>query len=539
MTTLEQAEILATALEELVDAGCRALADRAAGPDGTVDQSIAELEQGLLFDLATLSSGVTAGREVIDRLGEGDLALVHLARVAADASSRLLGRGVPMEPLDRVRDEITAGRDMALLSRVADKVLRSGEAGPRGLADDIEMVRQSFRAFAEAKVMPVAERIHREDLDVPEDIISGLAELGVFALSVPEEYGGLVDESHAALYSMLVATEELSRASLGAAGSLSTRPEIIAWVIAKAGTEEQKARWLPEIASGEKMTSIAITEPGTGSNVAAIRVAARPDGDGYVVDGVKTWCTFGGRAEYLVILARTDPSPTAGHRGLSLVMIEKPAMPGHHFEITQDGGGRIEGRAIPTLGYRGMHSFEVSFEGWRIPADAIIGGEEYLGRGFYLQMEAFANARVQTSARAQGIIQAAIDASVSYTKAREIFGQPLSEFPLTKEKIALMAATLTAARALMMLTADRIAAGHPEAGMSAAQSKLFAGGSAEWITRDALQLHGGYGYAEEYTVSRLFVDARVLSIFEGANEVLALKIIGRALLNRAAQSLAA
>jgi (2S)-methylsuccinyl-CoA dehydrogenase len=288
-----------------------------------------------------------------------------------------------------------------------------------------------------------------------------------------------------------------------------------------------------------KKASEAITEPGTGSNVAAIRVAARPDGDGYVVDGVKTWCTFGGRAEYLVILARTDPSPTAGHRGLSLVMIEKPAMPGHHFELTQDGGGRIEGRAIPTLGYRGMHSFEISFEGWRIPADAIIGGEEHLGRGFYLQMEAFANARVQTSARAQGIIQAAIDASVAYTKSREIFGQPLSEFPLTKEKIALMAATLTAARALMMLTADRIAGGHPEAGMAAAQSKLFAGGSAEWITREALQLHGGYGYAEEYTVSRLFVDARVLSIFEGANEVLALKIIGRTLLNRAANSLAA
>jgi (2S)-methylsuccinyl-CoA dehydrogenase len=539
MDTLEQARTLAIALEELVDGGCRALAGRATGDDGTVDQGAAEQEQGLLFDLATLSSAVTAGREVVERMGDGDLALVHLARVAADASSRLLGRGVDMAPLDAARDLVTAGRDMALLTRVADRVLATGEAGPRALADDIEMVRQSFRSFAEAKVMPMAERIHREDLDVPEDIISGLAELGTFALSVPEEYGGLVDESHAALYSMLVATEELSRASLGAAGSLSTRPEIVAWVIAKAGTEEQKSRWLPEIASGAKMTSIAITEPGTGSNVAAIRVTARPDGDGYVVDGVKTWCTFGGRAEYLAILARTDPSPTAGHRGLSLVMIEKPAMPGHHFELTQEGGGRIEGRAIPTLGYRGMHSFEISFEGWRIPADAIIGGEEHLGRGFYLQMEAFANARVQTSARAQGIIQAAIDASVSYTKAREIFGQPLSEFPLTKEKIALMAATLTAARGLMMLTADRIAAGDPEAGMAAAQSKLFAGGSAEWITREALQLHGGYGYAEEYAVSRLFVDARVLSIFEGANEVLALKIIGRTLLNRAAQQLLA
>ena len=220
-------------------------------------------------------------------------------------------------------------------------------------------------------------------------------------------------------------------------------------------------------------------------------------------------------------------------------MIEKPAMPGHHFELTQESGGRIEGRAIPTLGYRGMHSFEISFDGWRIPADAIIGGTEGLGRGFYLQMGAFANARVQTAARAQGIIQAALDASIAYTTAREIFGQPLSEFPLTKEKIALMAATLTAARALMLQAADMIASGNPNAAMSAAQSKLFAGGAAEWVTRDALQLHGGYGYAEEYPVSRLFVDARVLSIFEGANEVLALKIIGRTLLTRAAEVQAA
>lgn len=525
---------LVEALSVLVDQACVAVVARASAPDaaGRSDE-----EQGLLFDLATISARVAAGREVLDSFGAADLALVHLAHAAADAGGSLLGRGVPLDVLDAVRDEITAGRDGGLLDGIAERVLATGEAGPRGLTAEIEMVRSSFRAFAESKVAPVAERIHREDLDVPEDIISGLAELGTFALSVPEEYGGLVDTSPTALSSMLVATEELSRASLGAAGSLSTRPEIVAHVIARAGTAAQRERWLPEIASGARMTSIAVTEPGAGSDVAALRVTARADGDAYVIDGVKTWCTFAGRAEYLMILARTDLTPGSGHRGLSLVMVEKPAMRGHHFELHQDGGGRMEGRAIPTLGYRGMHSFEVSFDGWRVPVDAIVGGEEHLGRGFYLQMEAFANARVQTAARAQGIMQAALDAVRSYTRSRELFGGPLSSLPLSREKIALMASALTASRALTMRTARLISEGHPEAGMSAAQSKLLAGGSAEWVAREAMQLHGGYGYAEEYPVSRLFVDARVLSIFEGANEVLALKIIGRALLNRAARTL--
>jgi (2S)-methylsuccinyl-CoA dehydrogenase len=525
---------LAEALERTVDEACIATVTRVGVDNASIGGGH---EQGLLFDLATISAGVVAGREVLDTIGDDELALIHLSRTATDAMGRLLGRDVPLEHLDAVRGAVAAGRDARLVAQLAERVLTTGEAGPRGLTDELEMVRESFRAFAKAKVAPVAERIHREDLDVPEDIIRGLAKLGTFALSVPEEYGGLIDASHAALFSMLVATEELSRASLGAAGSLTTRPEIVANVIARAGTTEQRERWLPEIASGARMTSIAVTEPGAGSDVAAIRVTARREGDSYVIDGVKTWCTFAGRAEYLMILARTDMSPGSGHRGLSLIMVEKPAMPGHAFELDQAGGGRIEGRAIPTLGYRGMHSFEVSFDGWRVPANALLGGDEQLGRGFYLQMEAFANARVQTAARAQGIMQAALDAATSYTGSRHLFDAPLSSLPLTREKLAMMAATLTASRALTMRAARLIVENHPEAGLSAAQSKLLAGGSAEWIVREAMQLHGGYGYAEEYTVSRLFVDARVLSIFEGANEVLALKIIGRALLNRAARML--
>lgn len=537
MNSLEQARGIADTLEQKLSQLWEDVARRYA-PNGSLDESLVDSEQGLLFDLVAAEAAVAAGREVVETLGEGDLALVHLARTAADVYGRLLGRGLTLEAMaTETLEAIEFGRSSEILDRVAQSVLKSGEAGPRGLSDEIEMIRQSFRSFAEQKVMPVAEHIHREDSDVPEEIIAGLAALGCFALSVPEEFGGLLDESHQALFSMLVATEELSRASLGAAGSLSTRPEIIATAIARGGTDEQRERWLPQIASGAKMTSIGITEPGAGSNVAALRVTAKATEDGFVIDGVKTWCTFAGRAEFLVILARTNPDPSAGHRGLSLVMVEKPAKSGHHFVVEQDGGGRIEGRAIPTLGYRGMHSFEVSFEGWRVPSDAVIGGADGLGRGFYLQMDAFANARVQTAARAQGVIQAAIDACVEYAKAREIFGSPLSTFSLTKEKLAMMAATLTAARALTLRAGHRIAEGDARAGEAAAQSKLFAGNSVEWITREAQQLHGGYGYAEEYTVSRLFVDGRVLSIFEGANEVLALKILARARLLRAAEAL--
>lgn len=539
MDALAQARAIASDLESLTSSAWRDLAAEVSS-SGKVDEVLVEKMQGHLFDLISIEAATVAGLEVIEELGDGDLALVHLARTAADAYGRLLGRGPTVAMSAEVVQAVGFGRSFAVLNRVAERVLERGEAGPRGLTDEVEMVRQSFRAFAEQKVMPVADRIHREDLDVPEEIIRGLADLGCFALSVPEAYGGLLDESHAALFSMLVATEELSRASLGAAGSLSTRPEIIASAIARGGTERQRLRWLPEIASGAKMTSIGITEPGTGSNVAAIRVTARPVDGGFVIDGVKTWCTFAGRAEYLVILARTDPDPAAGHRGLSLILIEKPAMPGHHFVIDQeDGGGRLEGRAIPTLGYRGMHSFELAFDGWKVPTEAVIGEEGGLGRGFYLQMESFANARVQTAARAQGVIQAALDTCVAYTKSREVFGAPLSSFSLTREKIASMAAALTAARALTLRAGRQIAAGAPDAGEAAAQSKLFAGSAVEWITREAQQLHGGYGYAEEYPISRLFVDGRVLSVFEGANEVLALKIVARGRLLRTLAELAA
>lgn len=534
MDTSARARTVSTAISETIDIALRGLSERldvGLAPDPErVDE-----EQGLLNDLATIAAAHRAGDAALEDPDAADPALLHLSQVAGEAFGRLAPRGVDVQPLIEAMPSIAEGSAVDLRERIVERMMRTGEAGHRFLPDDIELVRQSFRRFADTRVMPVAERIHREDLDVPEDLIAGLAELGGFALSVPAAYGGLVDGGSDAVLSMLVATEELSRASLGAAGSLSTRPEIVAGAIARGGTEEQRLRWLPDIASGARMTSVAVTEPDAGSDVSAVRLTARSAGDDLVLDGVKTWCTFAGRAELLMVLARTESGPSLGHRGLSLVMVEKPARHGRAFELEQPGGGRLTGRAIPTLGYRGMHSFELSFEGWRVPADALIGGQDGRGRGFYLQMEAFANARVQTAARAQGVMQAAIDACLPHTRGRVLFGKPLSELALTREKLALMASRLTVARALTIRTGQLLADGAPAAGLAAAQAKLFAGAAAEWVTREALQLHGGYGYAEESRVSRLYVDARVLSIFEGANEVLALKIIGRGMIEQASR----
>lgn len=492
-------------------------------------------EQVVAYDLASMSSAVAAAAELLGHgaadQAEADLALLYAADVAADFAGRIAGReslwGVDAFVLDGISGDVAAGRDPVLADRVAERVLATGEAGPRHLSDDLQLVRSSFRRFAEDRVVPVAERIHREDLDIPSDIIDGLAGMGCFGLSIPAGYGGSAEGGEDELLSMVVVTEELSRASLGAAGSLITRPEIIGTAIARGGTQEQKQRWLPAIAEGETLCGVAVTEPDHGSDVAGIITSAVRDGDDWVLTGVKTWCTFAGRANYLLVLARTDEDRSAGHRGLSLFVVEKPSFPGHEWSITQEGGGRVEGRAIRTLGYRGMHSYEVRFDRWRVPATALIGMDEGLGRGFYLQMQAFANARLQTAARAVGVMQSALELAVDHTLQRSVFARPLADYQLTRAKIARMAALVAACRAFAFSAARAVTASGGQ--LEAAQVKQLACRAAEWVTREAQQLHGGYGYAEEYTVSRLFVDARVLSIFEGADEVLALRVIARQL----------
>jgi len=537
---LEHARTLTTALRGVVDRTAAELAVRCE-KDGRISAALIDQQQTVAYDLASVSSAVAAAEHLTGWGERGELeamlALAYAADVGADLTARLVGREADwgLEPgvLDGVREQLAAGRDAALLSRIADHVLRTGEAGDRHLPEDLEMVRQTFRRFAEDKVVPVAEHIHRHDEDIPDEIIAGLAELGCFALSIPEEHGGFASGGEDELLNMVLVTEELSRGSLGVAGSLITRPEIIGTAILKGGTDEQKARWLPPIAAGEKMCGVAVTEPDFGSDVAGVKTVARREGDEWVIDGVKTWCTFAGRAEYLLVLARTDPDRSLGHRGLSLFVVEKPSFTGHAWRTEQDGGGVMDARAIPTIGYRGMHSFEVSFEGWRVPHADLIGEDGGLGKGFYLQMQAFANARLQTAARAQGVMQAALEESASYAKERQVFATPLAEYELNRAKLARMAALLAACRVFSFEVARALARGDADAALQASQDKQLACRVSEWVTREAQQLHGGYGYAEEYTVSRLYVDARVLSIFEGADEVLALRVIARTLLGNA------
>ena len=542
MSQLEHARSLVDALEEAVDRAARHLAAQCE-QDGRISTSLLDEHQTVAYDLASISGAVAAARQLLPWGERGEqeagLALAYAADVAGDLRARVAGRepewGLEPGVLGEVADAMAAGRDTDFLSGLAERVLATGEAGGRHLPEDLEMVRDTFRRFAEEQVMPVAEEVHRHDQDIPEKIISGAAELGCFALSIPEEYGGFSAGGEDELLNMVLVTEELSRGSLGVAGSLITRPEIIGTAILKGGTEEQKARWLPAIAAGEKMCGVAVTEPDYGSDVAGVKATARRDGDDWVIDGVKTWCTFAGRAEYLLVLARTDPDRSLGHRGLSLFVVEKPSFTGHEWRTEQPGGGLMDARAIPTIGYRGMHSFEVSFENWRVPHTDLIGMDDGLGRGFYLQMQAFANARLQTAARALGVMQAALEEAVTYTKQRHVFGTPLADYELSRAKIARMAALIAACRVFSFDVARGLARGDEEAQLAASQVKQLSCRVSEWVTREAQQLHGGYGYAEEYAVSRLFVDARVLSIFEGADEVLALRVIARTLLADALQ----
>ncbi len=549
MSHLDHARIILDALEAVIDATTEHLA-RASEKDGRVSVSRMDEQQTVMYDMATLASTVRAARALVDYGEHGDhearLALAFAADTYTDLFGRATGRwddwGIsPTGPgllADDVVEAVAAGRDPQLLSAIGEHVIGTGEAGPRHLPEELEMVRDAFRRFAEDKVMPVAEHVHREDADIPDAIISGLAEMGCFALSIPSEHGGMADGGPDELLNMVLVTEELSRGSLGVAGSLITRPEIIGTAIQKGGTDEQKQRWLPTIAAGEKMCGVAVTEPDYGSDVAGVKVTATRDGDDWVLNGVKTWCTFAGRAEYLLVLARTDPDRSKGHRGLSLFVVDKPDFPGHEWSVDQepapggDGtGGRMEAKAIPTLGYRGMHSFEVSIDDWRVPHANLIGEDEGLGQGFYLQMQAFANARLQTAARALGVMQSALEEACTYAKQRHVFGSPLADYELNRTKIARMACLIAANRAFAFEVARMITAG--EGQLEASMVKQLSCRTAEWVTREAQQIHGGYGYAEEYTVSRLFVDARVLSIFEGADEVLALRVIARQLLSGA------
>jgi (2S)-methylsuccinyl-CoA dehydrogenase len=528
---LERAAAALAVAQSVVDSAIDALA-AAGGPD---------VAQVLAYDVAHAAAALRTAHACIayGALGEIEarIACAFTADALADLLARTAGReatwGIDRGWVDQVEAVMTAYRDPEFLAPLATV------EGPRHLDPDFELLRETFHRFAEEQVRPRAEHIHRANTDIPEEIISGMAEMGAFGMSVPEPYGGFATGGEADYLGMVVATEELSWASLGAGGSLITRPEILTRAIVHGGTEEQKERWLPKLATAELMGAVAVTEPDYGSDVAGVVTAAAPTEGGWLVNGVKTWCTFAARADVLLLLARTDPDRSKAHRGLSLFVVDKPRGDGHGFLFLQEAApgrpaGKMEGRAIDTLGYRGMHSYEVAFENWFVPDDNLVGGTEGLGKGFYLQMQGFENGRLQTAARAIGVMQAAYEAALDYAQNRVVFGAPILDYQLTRAKLARMAVLIQASRQFTYEVARLMAKG--EGALEASMIKAYVCRAAEWVTREALQIHGGMGYAEEFPVSRYFVDARVLSIFEGADETLALKVIARRLMANAASS---
>ncbi len=501
-----------------------------------------DVHQLLAYDLAHSAAQVETARAMLDYGAKGTeeaaIACAFTADMVHDLITRIAGReaawGIEIDPMSAAHQFLEQFRSPEFVASLAQT------AGPRHLDGEMEMVGDAFRSFAEKVIKPHAEHVHRHNADVPEEIITGLAEMGAFGLSVPAEYGGFSEGGDGEYIGMVVATEELSRCSLGIGGSLITRPEILTRALVKGGTEAQKQEWLPKLAVAEVMPAVAVTEPDYGSDVANIKVTARPavgvNGEaGYVINGVKTWCTFGARADVLALLARTDPDATKTYRGLSLFIVPKPRGEGHGFDFVQESGaegkvGKMEGRAIDTIGYRGMHSYEIALEDWWVPAANLVGEESGIGKGFFMQMAGFENGRLQTAARAVGVMQAAYEAALEYAENRKVFGSPIMDYQLTQVKLGRMAMLVQAGRQFSYSVARMMAKG--EGTMEAAMVKAYVCKAAEWVTREALQIHGGMGYAEEYTVSRLFVDARVLSIFEGADETLCLKVIARRLVDQ-------
>jgi (2S)-methylsuccinyl-CoA dehydrogenase len=422
------------------------------------------------------------------------------------------------------------------ICNLADALIKqNGENGASVLDKEKEMIRSTFKKLGEDIVAPQAEHIHRNDLCIPDEIINALNALGCFALSIPERYEGIQPDDKEDNLGMIVVTEELSQASLGAAGSLITRPEILARALLKGGTETQKQNWLPRIAVADPLVAIAVTEPDTGSDVASVKLRATKCDGGWLLNGNKTWCTMAGKAGVLMTLARTDNNIKPKHKGLTTFLVEKPVYQGHEFDFQQEQNaqqkrGRLSGKAIATIGYRGMHSFELFFDDFFVADANVMGEDDGIGKGFYYTMAGFEGGRIQTAARATGVMQAAYQAALKYSQERKVFGQSISDYQLSKIKLARMATLTNVCRQYTYQVAQLMDEGKGK--MEASLVKLFACKTSEWITREALQLHGGMGYAEESAVSRYYVDARVLSIFEGAEETLALKVIAKTLIEQ-------
>jgi (2S)-methylsuccinyl-CoA dehydrogenase len=491
---------LATYVEAVRQLASYAERMQAAGRFGETEALLVEI--GLGEYLAQVSGGIPMSQGEMVRLSDLGLDAHHPA-LTAEAVTTLIARGNTADNRARLAALIQAAHGAATF-------------GDTGLEDTFEQMRTEMRRFADAEVMPFAHAWHLKNAYIPLELIAKMAELGVFGLTIPEEYGGLGLGKE----SMCMVSEELSRAYIGV-GSLGTRSEIAAELILGGGTEEQKREWLPRIASGEVLPTAVFTEPNTGSDLASLRTRAVKEGDVYKVTGNKTWITHPVRADLMTLLVRTNPAEP-GYRGLSMLLAEKPrGTDAEPFPAAGMTGGEIE-----VLGYRGMKEYEIGFDGFTVPAANLLGGVE--GQGFKQLMQTFESARIQTAARAIGVAQSALELGLRYAEERVQFGKPLIAFPRVADKLAMMAVEIMIARQITYFAAREKDEGK-RCDLEAGMAKLLAARVAWAAADNALQIHGGNGFALEYPVSRVLCDARILNIFEGAAEIQA-QVIARRLL---------
>jgi (2S)-methylsuccinyl-CoA dehydrogenase len=506
---------------------------------------LVDREQRATHGLAWIATYVEAMRQLADyakRMSRDDSLREmeeHLVRIGiGEYLAQIIG-GIPMSQGEVVRPNdlgLSLAEVTGRINPAAETLLATGNTAERrarlvelmreshqatvgmcGLDETLESIRDEMRKFADSEVIGRAQDWHRTNSYIPMEVIGQMSELGVFGLTIPEEFGGMGLGKE----SMCVVSEELSRGYIGV-GSLGTRSEIAAELILSSGTAEQKQKWLPKIASGEVLPTAVFTEPNTGSDLASIKTRAGRDGGVYKVYGNKTWITHPVRADLMTLLVRTNPKEP-GHRGLSMLLAEKPrgddAKP---FPVKGMTGTEIE-----VLGYRGMKEYEIAFDGFEVKAENLLGGTE--GLGFKQLMQTFESARIQTAARAIGVAQAAMEQAIDYAQNRVQFGVPIVSFPRVADKIAMMAVEITIARQLTYHAAREKDSGR-RCDLEAGMAKLLAARVAWAAADNALQVHGGNGFALEFPVSRILCDARILNIFEGAAEIQA-QVIARRLLD--------
>ena len=488
---------LATYLEGLRQLNAWAARVSEAGKFGEMEALI--LQIGFGEYLAQIAGGIAMSQGEVARLSD-----LGLSWQPGEAATALIAHGN------------TPSARAGLVAQMQDNHGRA-TFGAAGLDDELEMIRDQFRRYADEKVIPVAHDWHLKDELIPMEVIDDLAEMGVFGLTIPEEYGGF----GLSKASMAVVSEELSRGYIGV-GSLGTRTEIAAELILCGGTDAQKAQWLPKLASGEILPTAVFTEPNTGSDLGALHTRAVRDGDDWKVTGNKTWITHAARTHVMTLLARTEPD-TTDYRGLSMFLAEKtPGTDDAPFPTPGMTGGEIE-----VLGYRGMKEYELAFDGFAVKGENLLGG--VTGQGFKQLMQTFESARIQTGARAVGVAQSALETGMQYALDRKQFGKPLIAFPRIAGKLAMMAVEVMIARQLTYYSAWQKDHGH-RCDLEAGMAKLL-GARVAWAAADnALQIHGGNGFALEYRISRILCDARILNIFEGAAEIQA-TVIARRLLD--------